>query len=183
MRYLVAIPLSEAEAGPFIDLRDSYRHYAPRWKLTLGPHITIHRPQESLVPIGTAIELFNSSPVCRGFSMSFNTIGAFIGKRNSAVYFEPDSHLPFNQIRKLYQPTAQLILKNSIEEWDFHPHLTLINRLTAESAQQLLDELESPSLKAALSFMGNPFRFDKVCLYKKEASDGSWQEIAQNKLS
>ncbi len=183
MRYLVAIPLSEAEAGPFIDLRDSYRHYAPRWKLTLGPHITICRPREALVPVGRAIELFNSTAQYQHFSLSFSKIGAFIGKRNSAVYFEPDSHWPFDEVRKLYQSTARQILKNGNEEWAFHAHLTLINRLTAESAQQLLDELESPSLKAALSFMGDPFRFDKVCLYKKEASDSSWQEIAQNKLS
>ncbi len=183
MRYLVAIPLPEAEAGPFIDLRDSYQHYAPRWKLTLGPHITIHRPREALVPVGRAIELFNSTAQYQHFLMSFSKIGAFIGKRNSAVYFESDSYRPFDEVRKLYQPTAQLILKNSIEEWAFHPHLTLINRLTGESAQDIIDELESPSLKATLSFMSNPFHFDKVCLYKKEASDSSWQKIAQNKLS
>ncbi|MEI6581749.1 MAG: 2'-5' RNA ligase family protein [bacterium] len=176
MRYLVAIPLPESEAGPFIDLRDSYRHYAPRWKLTLGPHITIHRPQESLLPIGKAIELFSSSPVCQGFSMPFNKIDAFIGKRNSAIYFEPDNYVPFCDIRKSYQSVAEQILNNTAEEWDFHPHLTLINRLSSDAAQLVLKELRSRPVHFT-------YNLGRVCLYKKETEDDSWQEIAQNKLS
>lgn len=44
MRYLIALPISELESTEFIQLRDQYKHFAPRWKITLGSHITILQP-------------------------------------------------------------------------------------------------------------------------------------------
>lgn len=108
--------------------------------------------------------------------MSFNKIDAFIGKRNNAIYFEPDNYLPFCDIRKSYKSLAEQILMNTTEEWDFHPHLTLINRLSGDSAQLMLKEIRSQPMHFT-------YILDRVCLYKKEIEDDSWQEIAQNKLS
>ena len=46
MRYLIALPLKESESSEFIALRDKYKLRAPRWKITLAPHITLYRPSE-----------------------------------------------------------------------------------------------------------------------------------------
>lgn len=183
MRYLIAIPLPESDSTSFIKLRDSFRHYAPRWKLTLGPHITINRPQDSLVPCEMAIELFSNAPISPSFKMQFSKVEAFIGKRNSAVYFEPESHLPFNNIKSLYQPIADKIVKSGDEGWAFHPHLTLINRLRSEPAQEALNELAHIQSSEASAFKDFSYLLDRVCLYKKENSDEIWHEIAQNSLS
>jgi 2'-5' RNA ligase len=175
MRYLIALPLKESESDEFIKLRDKYKDYAPRWKITLGPHITLFRPSEFKMPIDDAIKEFKKAPVYKDFSVNFKNFEAFMNHSNNAVYSEPVRHDDFEKIKELYEPQAGKILQEIADVWPYHPHLTLVNRLDTENAEKLIDELKGADFDKKYSF-------DRICLYKKDHEDKNWVEIASNKL-
>jgi 2'-5' RNA ligase len=175
MRYLIALPLQESEYSEFIKLRDKYRHFAPRWKITLDPHITLYRPSEFKISKSEAIEEFKRASSFKQFSVEFKGFEAFMNHSNNAVYSEPINHTYFEKIKESYKPQAGNILQDISDVWPYHPHLTLVNRLDSENAQKLMGELKK------LEFDKN-YTFDRVCLYKKEHEDKDWVEIASNKL-
>lgn len=176
MRYLIALPLKDTESEDFINLRDRYKNLAPRWKITLGPHITLFRPSEYLVEKDQAVKIFKEATKFDAFRESFKGFEAFLNHSNNAVYSQPASYEKFKQIKRAYQHTADKIVQDTTEIWPFHPHLTLVNRLDTPNAQKLLGEL------APLDFL-KEYSFDKVCLYKKTSEDKTWVEIACNKLN
>ena len=175
MRYLIALPVKKEQAEPIIELRDRFKNLAPRWKITLGPHITLFRPSEHMLDKKEAIEIFKKAPQAGKFSMQFGSYEAFLNYSNKVVYLEPASHAPFKEIKTLYAPTAAKLLEDSSEIWPYHPHLTLINRL---------DQLAVEKLLSALGQMPKPLviDFERVCLYKKIGSEPEWVEIASNQL-
>ena len=176
MRYLIALPLKDADSKDFIKLRDQYKDLAPKWKITLGPHITLFRPSEYLADKDQAIEIFKKAPKFKAFNAMFKGFEAFLNHSNNAVYSQPTSYDEFQKIKQVYEPTAGQILQDTTEIWPFHPHLTLVNRLDTTSAKKLLTNLEP------LNFSAEYF-FDRICLYKKLAEDRTWVEIASNMLS
>lgn len=176
MRYLIALPLLPTESDSFIGLRDQYKTTAPKWKITLGPHITLFRPSEFLVDKKKAIELFGKSPKFRKFQEEFEGFEAFLNHSNNAVYSEPKNYDNFIKLRKSYMDTANLIMQDTSEIWPFHPHLTLVNRLDTEPAKQLLTNLKAVNFHKT-------YTFDRVSLYKKEHQDVNWVEIAHNSLA
>ena len=175
MRYLIALPLKESESAEFIQLRDKYKTMAPRWKITLGPHITLYRPSEFKITKTEAIEEFKKAPVLKQFETVFDGFDAFLNHSNNAVYSEPKEHYHFEEIKNSYLSVANKIIQETADVWPYHPHLTLVNRLDSESAKDLLKKLEG------IDFKGK-YTFDRVCLYKKEHEDKNWVEIASNKL-
>jgi 2'-5' RNA ligase len=175
MRYLIALPLKESESSEFIALRDKYKAMAPRWKITLGPHITLYRPSEFKISIVEAIEIFKKAPDTKQFSTKFVGFDAFLNHSNNAVYSEPKEHKRFEEIKELYLNIADKILQDTADVWPYHPHLTLVNRLDTEPAMELLKKLTEEKFE-------NKYTFDRVSLYKKEHNDKSWVEIASNKL-
>ena len=175
MRYLIALPLKESESAEFIELRDKYKTIAPRWKITLGPHITLYRPSEFKISIDEAIKVFKKAPAVKQFTTDFIGFDAFLNHSNNAVYSEPKDYKRFEEIKELYLNTADKMLQDTADVWRYHPHLTLVNRLDTEPAQQLLKKLKDINFKSQ-------YTFDRVCLYKKEHQDKNWVEIARNKL-
>lgn len=175
MRYLIALPLQEFESRDFIELRDKCKHFAPRWKITLGPHITLYRPSEFSIGKPEAIKEFKKAPSFKRFSVEFKGFEAFMNHSNNAVYSEPSNHAYFEKIKELYKITAGNILQNIDDVWPYHPHLTLVNRLDTENAKRLINELKK------LDF-NKKYTFDRICLYKKEHQDINWVEIASNGL-
>lgn len=175
MRYLIALPLDATESASFIDLRDRYKHFAPRWKVTLGPHITLYRPSEFRLNQTMAIQVFKTAPDFEKLREKFEAFEAFLNYSNNVVYLEPKSHTKFKALREHYGAVAAKIMQDTSEIWPFHPHLTLVNRLDAEPAKTLLNELNGIGFNASYSF-------DRVCLYKKAPQDSNWVEIASNKL-
>lgn len=175
MRYLLALPLKPEESEGFIKLRDEYKDTAPRWKITLGPHITLFRPSEFKVGSNEAIEIFKKAPSFKAFSENFRGFEAFINHSNNAVYSEPIDYKKFKELRHIYMETADKIMSDTSEVWPYHPHLTLVNRLDTEPAKKLLSDLKGVNFEQV-------YIFDSVVLYKKEASDHNWVEIARNKL-
>jgi hypothetical protein len=176
MRYLIALPLSKNESESFIKLRDQYKDTAPKWKITLGPHITLFRPSEFLLDKNKAIELFEKAPKFGKFQEEFEGFSAFMNHSNNAVYSEPKNYDNFKKLRKSYMGTASKIMQDTSEVWPFHPHLTLVNRLDSEPAKGLLLKLKSADFK-------KNYTFDRVSLYKKEHQDSEWVEIAHNALT
>lgn len=175
MRYLIALPLKNSESAQFIKLRDEYKSLAPKWKITLGPHITLFRPSEFRMDIDQAIAIFKKAPKFKAFQQAFVGFEAFLNQSNNAVYSQPDSYEIFKRIKRAYEQIADQILQDTTEIWPFHPHLTLVNRLDTPSAQKLLAELKPLEYSEV-------FSFDRVCLYKKLGDDKAWVEIASNKL-
>lgn len=175
MRYLLALPLKPEESEEFIKLRDKYKETAPRWKVTLGPHITLFRPSEFKASSEEAIAIFKKAPTFKIFSEIFDGFEAFLNHSNNAVYSEPKEYKRFKELRNLYLDTANKIMSDTTEVWPFHPHLTLVNRLDPEPAKKLLVDLKSIGFEKS-------YVFDSVVLYKKESSDENWVEIARNKL-
>jgi 2'-5' RNA ligase len=175
MRYLIALPLKNSESSQFIELREKYKNMAPRWKITLGPHITLYRPSAAKIELNNAISEFkNAAPFSR-FTRDFTNFDAFIGHSSSAVYYEPKDYESFEQIKNIYLPEASKIMQDTSDAWPFHPHITLVNRLDSDSAIALKKQLASTKLISS-------YEFDRVCLYKKELDDINWIEIASNKL-
>lgn len=175
MRYLIALPLKDSESVEFIKLRDKYKDFAPRWKITLGPHITMYRPSEFKISMDEAIKLFKNAPTSKQFTVCFEDFDTFMNHSNNAVYSEPDNYHPFEQIKEDYLDLACNIIQDTSDVWPYHPHLTLVNRLNSESAKELISSLK------LVKFRHN-YTFDRVCLYKKEHDDKNWVEIASNKL-
>jgi 2'-5' RNA ligase len=175
MRYLIALPLRDSESQDFIELRDKYASFAPRWKITLGPHITLYRPSEFSIAKAEAIKDFEKAPKLSDFTANFNGFEAFLNHSNNAVYSEPADYNVFKSVKASYISTANKIMQDTSDVWPYHPHLTLVNRLDTESAKKLLNELEG------LKF-NKTYTFDRVCLYKKEHEDKNWIEIASNRL-
>jgi 2'-5' RNA ligase len=176
MRYLIALPIRPEESVEFIKLRDQYKHFAPKWKITLGPHITLFRPSEYKIEQKKAIEIFKKAPHFESFKEEFVGFEAFLNHSNNAVFAEPSDYDNFKKLKRLYEATATNILQDTTEVWPFHPHLTLINRLDSENAQLALKNL------AAIKFEAS-YTFDRVYLYKKAGSDKEWIEIASNSLT
>lgn len=176
MRYLIAMPLELSQAEDFIKLRDQYKGMAPRWKITLGPHITIFRPSEFKLDKNEAIRVFKSAPGFGRFNQQFDGFEAFLNYSNNAVYSEPLDYQKFHDIKAAYEAVAQKILQDTTEVWPFHPHLTLVNRLDEGPARQLLQKLEAVKFE-------KKYDFSKICLYKKDKGDPLWVEIACNRLA
>lgn len=176
MRYLIALPVKNEQAQQIVKIRDRYKHLAPRWKITLGPHITLYRPSEHVLEKSEAVEIFKKAPESFKFSMQFGHYEAFLNYSNKVVYLEPDNHDPFKKIKSLYSQVAVQLLEDSSEIWPYHPHLTLVNRLDQEGAEELLSKLGKIPQPLTIDF-------DRVCLYKKISSDPEWVEIATNQLA
>jgi 2'-5' RNA ligase len=176
MRYLIALPIRPEESVEFIKLRDQYKHFAPKWKITLGPHITLFRPSEYKIEQKKAIDIFTKAPAFEAFTEKFVGFEAFLNHSNNAIFAEPTDYDNFKKLKRLYEATATKILQDTAEVWPFHPHLTLINRLDSENAQLALKNL------AAIKFEAS-YTFDRVYLYKKAGSDKEWIEIASNSLT
>lgn len=175
MRYLIAIPVEGPEVSDFIKLRDEYSHLAPRWKITLGPHITIFRPSEFRLGKEDAIDEFKTAPGIKSFNQQFNGFQSFMNYSNNAIYSEPINYDYFVRIREVYEHIAKKILKDTTEVWPFHPHLTLINRMNRDSAVELMKLLES-------IVFDKTYSLSSICLYKKEKEDKNWIEIARNRF-
>ena len=152
MRYLLALPLNPNESQEFIELRDRFKATSPRWKITLGPHITLFRPSEFRVGTHEAIKIFKKAPSFGSFAETFKGFEAFINHSNNAVYSEPNDYQRFKELRKRYLETANKIMSDTTEVWPFHPHLTLVNRLDTEPAKKLLKELEGIGFKKLYNF-------------------------------
>lgn len=175
MRYLIAIPIQESEATDFIALRDKYKKMAPRWKITLGPHITVFRPSEHKLAQAEAIKIFKSAPRFEIFTQRFDGFESFMNYSNNAVYSEPVDHAKFHDIRETYLPIAEKICQDITEVWPFHPHLTLVNRLDKNEAIKLMGLLKKGDFSKS-------YTMSRICLYKKDKSDANWVEIACNRL-
>ena len=175
MRYLIALPLKDSESKGFIKLREKFKDFAPRWKITLGPHITLYRPSEFKISKEDAVKEFKKAPKMSEFSVEFDGFDAFMNHSNNAVYSEPKDHSSFEKIKSTYLPIAKNILQDSSDIWPYHPHLTLVNRLDSESATKLIEELKKTDFN-------HKYCFDRVVLYKKEHDDKNWVELASNKL-
>lgn len=175
MRYLIACPLIESESLGFINLRDENKHFAPKWKITLGPHITIMRPGSAICDIDEAIKIFQSYELGTEFTIRFKGFDVFKGKNTAAVFAEPSDYAPFINIRRTLSKAFPGLVDSESGEWEFHPHLTLINRLPIENLDLIMQKLESVNLSLSYSF-------DSVVLYKKETTDELWTEIARQEL-
>lgn len=175
MRYLIACPLRESEAQDFISLRNNNKHFAPKWKITLGPHITIMRPGAAICDIKEATNIFQSYELGIRFTVTFKGFEVFKGKNTATVFAEPLDYSPFINIRRILSRAFLRLIDSESGEWGFHPHLTLINRLPIENLELIMQKLESVDLNMTYSF-------EFVVLYKKETTDDKWVEIARQEL-
>lgn len=173
--YLIALPLPDEYLNDFNALRDEYKKYAPKWRITLDPHITITRPIRSDVPAEEVVEAFKAVDSLGLFSVYFKGFGAFIAKRNCVVFAEPENYKPFEDIRQIFLPIVRKVFGHEPNRWEYHPHLTLVNRLDRISALKILEGIGSPNIKMN-------YRFDRVCLYSKTSTDNFWNEIASTEF-
>ena len=172
LRYLIATPINDDESVGFVKLRDKYKSYAPKWHITLDPHITIVRPSPAQVSLDMAIELFELSNMPKEFRVNFSEFDAFLSPDSCCVYAKPDDILGFERLNELFLPVSKKILNLDPNDWPFLPHLTLINRLHREAAMDLLEALRRE--KVALSYL-----IDRVVLFKKDDTDSVWLKVAE----
>lgn len=174
MRYLIGLPLRDGEALEFNALIEKYRVFAPRLKISLKPHVTIIRPAEAKVAPQQAKQIFENLSISQlTFRVMFRGFDAFIG-RNCAVYAKPTSIIEFTNLYSICQPLVDQI-HTQPSEFGFHPHLTLINRLKEESANDLLNDLKTVNYEQS-------FTFDKIVLYQRDTDEPFWNELASQKL-
>lgn len=174
MRYLIGLPLQDDESREFNRLIEKYKMFAPRLKISLKPHITLIRPAEAKVSPHKAKQIFEKIHIQQSnFTVMFRGFDAFFG-RNCAVYAKPTVINEFVKLHSIYQPLAEQILSQS-DEFGFHPHLTLINRLKEDDAKELLNVLNKLNFKQS-------FTFDRVVLYQRDGNEPFWVELASQKL-
>lgn len=176
LRYLIAAPVDDIESVEFVKLRDKYRTYAPKWHITLDPHITIVRPSPAKVDIDQAIELFKVANMPSEFRVKFSGFDAFINHDSSAVFAKPDETKDFELLNKLFLPISKKILNLDPNDWPFLPHLTLVNRLDRDAGVELLNILKGENIVM-------DYLFSRVVLFSKNDSDTVWQEAAKCKLA
>lgn len=175
MRYLVACPLDAPRISDFMKLRDEFKYLAPKWKITLGPHITIMRPGEAICEPQKAIDIFKTLEFGSVFEVSFKKFGYFEAKKTAVVYVEPSDYRMFEGIRANLLDYVPKIVKSESGDWGFHPHLTLINRVPIEKLELLMESLK-------LAKLNINYEFGAVVLYKKDLTDDEWVKISTRDL-
>lgn len=175
MRYLIACPLEIAKVRDFVRLRDELKYLAPKWKITLGPHITIMRPGEAICEPRKATDIFQSLEFGPTFVVDYKKFGVFKAKKTAAVYAEPSSYQPFEAMRGNLLNAIPKLIKSESGEWNYHPHLTLINRLPIENLELIMYKLKTEKLDIT-------YNIDSVVLYKKDLADDVWAEISKQDL-
>lgn len=143
IRYFLGIGLPEPENAFFAELKTLYH---PEKTLSSPPHITLKPP--FLMP-NRSYMLEKLAKVARyqePFELVFDKIGSFKQLKYGTVFLEPETSEKLKQIEIAVSTEIHYLPKTR----NFHPHLTLAQRVPHESLAEVKSELRDLNLKLKL---------------------------------
>jgi len=159
IRYFLGIGLPELENSFFSELKTLYH---PEKTLSSPPHITLKPP--FLMP-NRSYMLEKLAKIARyqePFELVFDKIGSFKQLKYGTVFLEPETSEKLKQIEISLSTEIHYLPKTR----NFHPHLTLAQRVPHHDLAQVKSELRDLNLKVKL-------KIEALTLYQQSES-GEW---------
>lgn len=159
IRYFLGISIPEPENTFFMELKQQYH---PDHHLTSPPHITLKPP--FLMPNKNYLleKLAKITRYTQPFALVFENIGSFKQLKYGTVFLEPKSGEELKQLESVLGKEILYLPKTR----NFHPHLTLAQKVPHENLTQVKSELRALNLKLKLPV-------ESLMLYQ-QAESGQW---------
>lgn len=174
-KYLCAIPLPADVAAEVSDIQQSYK--SAGWKILIEPHITVLAPCVALADTQTAEKLLAGiAKRFKPFDVEVGGIGRFPNSSN-AIYASVAKSDMLDELRDALLGAAPMFCALNVAAaaaQEFHPHVTLANKLNEALAIQIQGQLHDSRISFAFPCTG-------FALYKKDNTDLQW--IRQSEFS
>jgi 2'-5' RNA ligase len=160
IRYFLGIGVPSPENAFFTELKELYH---PENRVTSPPHITLKPP--FLMPNKSYLleKLAKIARYQEPFDIVLENIGSFRQPKYATVFLEPKSGEKLKALESLLGKEIHYLPKTR----NFHPHLTLAQKVPHENLASVKNELRDLNLKLKL-------RVDALILYRQDES-GQWE--------
>lgn len=166
-RFLVVIMIPPPLSSQFLNLQNQYG--PPQWPRRIGPHITLIPPFEATQP--AVLQYWHDfKPATLSFPVRLDGFDHF----SSRVVFariKPDPSL-----LQLHRELSTHFRPLLPPDHDYHPHVTVANKLTPTQYQSVWSSLRALELQAA-------FDCRSITLARYDTEAGQWQPAAQKGLT
>lgn len=160
LRYFLGIGVPEPENSFLTELKELYH---PENRLSSPPHITLKPP--FLMPNRSYMleKLAKIARYKRPFELVLEKVGSFTQPKYGTVFLEPKSGEELKVLESMLTREIHYLPKNR----NFHPHLTLAQKVQHDNLAQVKSELRDLNLKLKLLV-------NSVVLYQQSES-GQWE--------
>lgn len=162
--YFIGIGLPSKEDRLFSALKASYSRVET---LSSPPHITLkppffHRNESYIIE-----KLTSCCAQVEEFEINVSLVGSFAHKRNSTLFLAPTKTSDLKKLERQISTAFSFLPPDP----DFHPHLTIGQRVPHQEVQQLKAQLRAQALKLKL-------RVETVTLFRKKGNQ-PWTAYVQ----
>ena len=141
------------------------------WNITIGPHVTLIPPGAALVPLETAVQMFEETVRnLPSLKLEYPDIGSFKRRGLATVFLKPIATDYLYELQQRLQVVAaawQDISRSSRRP--FVPHVTLVNRLPEVESGPVMEQLRR--------LVPTEIYFERPRLFSKSDTDKEWLEI------
>jgi 2'-5' RNA ligase len=162
-RYFLGIAIPEPENALLAEVR---RRYHPEHRLTSPPHITLKPPFQMPNRRYLQEKLAKVARYTDPFSVSFELIGSWRQPKYGTVFLEARQSEKLKQLERSLSANIAFLPANP----NFHPHLTLAQRVPHEQLMNTKKELRALGLALTVSVSA-------ITLFQQ--NDSGWWEIDQ----
>ena len=169
MKYLCAITLPEEVTSVLGELQQNYK--TASWKILIPPHITVLPPALALTSADQAINYLREvAATIHPFDIEVEGVGHFQNTSNT-VYAKVKLNEELVWLHSRLCKIASSVMATPSNMVDnFHPHITLSNKLSDNLAEQVKIQLD----EQRINFV---FECNNFSLFKKETNDTKWVEL------
>jgi 2'-5' RNA ligase len=166
-KYLCAITLPEAITSELASVQQNYK--SSSWNIAIQPHITLVPPARAIVSLDQAEEILSGiAKNTKPFDIEVEGVDMFENRSNTVfakVKLSEELLRLYAELRR-WAPSFVADLKM---ENNFHPHVTLSNKLNSVLAEQIKSQLA----EQRINFI---FPCQSFSLFSKTNSDQQWVE-------
>jgi 2'-5' RNA ligase len=166
-KYLCAITLPDAITAELAEVQQNYK--SSSWNIAIQPHITLTPPAMAVVSLDQAEKILSeAAKAIKPFDIEVEGVDMFQNSSNTVFA----SVKPSEELLRLYtelRKWAPSIAANIKMENNFHPHVTLSNKLNPVLAAQIKAQLAEQRIHFT-------FPCQSFSLFSKTNLDKQWVE-------
>ena len=169
LSYMVALAVPPPKRDELAAVQQKFRPVG--WKITVGPHVTLIPPGQSLLSLKDACSMFTE--VVQDLSqlqLSYPALGVFKRRGLATIFMKPIANDELFELQRRLQIVASSWqdISRSLRR-PFVPHITLVNRLPEDQADSIAKQLEY--------LVPAEIGFSRPKLFSKRSSDKEWFQI------
>ncbi len=174
LMYLIAVILPKDFAEKIFALQKKFK--TPAWNITVGPHITLMPPARAMASMKTAaLQLRDLARELKEFEIEVSGIG-FFKNASKTIFAKVELSESILTLRQALAEAAPKFMDFRSENPEFHPHITIANKLDDKNFRPVLLEIQK-------EFKGFKFLCNNFSLLTKSPKIPKWLETETILLS